>query len=378
MSQPKRHHFVPQFYLRRFSQDAGSIVCYHKASRKLIPTASIKGQCAVDNFYSWDDRVETALGTIEGRAASIFREIERSEVLPPQMSADYQELLIFIALQSSRTQLSGRESDDMADYIYKLMAQGKAELEGIDLDLIRIASKFPAALPMQIAMQSYPILNELSSCLLINNTAFPFITSDNPVFFYNSQRAHIQWQGIIGLSSTGLQIFYPISPNIAIYLYDREVYRPPSNTRKRKIRLEDAIKINIGQYMWSGEVTFIDNMASALMLEEIATAASTFIPYERSQNRESELIEVEDGYRSILHSFRAHIPLECDFSFARHHKDFPLGEGWMRDDVYEDRSEPSEDNRSYRFSAAIDDRPQLRGNELNLATKRIMKLQGQA
>jgi hypothetical protein len=376
MSLPKRHHFVPQFYLRRFSQEVGSIICYHKASRKLIPRASIKGQCAIDNFYSWNERVETALSTIEGRAAAIFREIDQSGFLPIRMSADYQELLIFIALQSSRTQLSGRESDDMADYMYKLMARGHPELDGVDLDSIRIGSNFPSALPMQNAILTYPMLNKLGSSLLINNTAFPFITSDNPVFFYNSQRAHIQWRGIIGLSSKGLQIIYPISPNKAIYLYDTDVYRPPSNTGQRKIRLEDAIKINLGHYMWSGEVAFIDSMNSAHPLEKIAATASSFLPYHRSQNRESELVEAEGQYHSLLHSFRAHIPLECDFSFARHDKNLSLKPECMRDDVYVTPLEPGDEGQSYTFTASQSDRAQLSGNELNLMIKQIVKFWG--
>lgn len=376
MSQPKRHHFVPQFYLRRFSQEVGSIICYHKASGKLIPRASIKGQCAIDNFYSWNDRVETALSTIEGRAAAIFREIDQSGFLPKRMSADYQELLIFIALQSSRTQLSGRESDDMADYMCKLMARGQPELDGVDLDSIRIGSTFPSAMPMKIAIQSHPILKELGSSLLINNTAFPFITSDNPVFFYNSQQAHIQWQGVIGLSSTGLQIIYPISPNKAIYLYDTDVYRPPSNTGQRKIKLEDAIKINLGHYMWSGEVAFIDSMNAARPLEKIAATANSFLPYRRSQNRESEQVEVGGQYHSLLHSFRAHIPLECDFSFARHDKNLSLKREWMRDDVYVPPSEPRDEGQSYTFTASQSDRAQLKGNELNLMIKQIAKFWG--
>lgn len=373
MSHPKRHHFVPQFYLRRFSTNERSIVCYHKRSGRLITCAPIKGQCAVDNFYAWDDRVEKALSTIEGQAAKIFRNIEKNETLPSKYSTSYQELMLFIALQSSRTQLSGRESDDMGDYIAKLMAKGKPEFQDIDLENIRIGSKFPAALPMQIAANGYTILNELESCLLINNTSIPFMTSDNPVFFYNSQRSNIDWQGIIGMSSVGLQIFYPIDNKRMVYLYDPNVYNRPSNTGQRKIGLDDVIKINLGHYMWSGEVIFPYRAGSANIVEQMVNFSQPFLPYERSQNRESEIIEIDGEFRSLLHSFRAHVPIECNFSFARHDKNFPIGGSWMRPDGYEYRSDESEPDRRYEFTAPRQSRLHLKGNELGLAVSRIKR-----
>lgn len=318
MSKPKRHHFVPQFYLKRFSSGKRFIRCWHKSSALVVPHASIKGQCAINNFYGWHDNIEWSLGIIEGKAASIFRQIDTDVMLPDSRSPEWQEILIFIALQSSRTQLSGRESDEIADYYYKLMLQHEAHLAGIDLNNFRIGSRFPAAFPMQIAMQAFPELNKLDSCLLINNSKTPFLTSDNPVVYYNGRYSKVDYMGVIGLTSLGLQIFYPISPSLMIVIFDPDSYKRPSNTGLKFVRESDVIQLNMIHYMWSGEVVFWNSEEFDPSIRTIANHCDSYLPFERTKTTESERIETgDDEMRSLMHSFRAHAPIETNLMFVK-------------------------------------------------------------
>lgn len=318
MSTPKRHHFVPQFYLKRFTSGKRYIRCLHRASGTIISRASIKGQCAIDNFYGWQDNIEWSLGAIEARAANLFRKIDIDIELPDKLSFEWQEILIFMALQSSRTQLSGRESDEMSDYYFKLMHQYEAKKAGVDLTKFRIGSQFPAALPMQLSMQAYPALNALDRCLLINKSRMPFLTSDNPVVHYNSRFSTIDRLGIIGLTSEGLQIFYAISPFLMIMLFDPSSYRRPSNAYTKVLRETDVIQLNILQYLWSGEVVFWQDAKIDSSIREISRHCKPFLPYERSVTRESDHIDLDgDKKGSLLHSYRAHAPLETRFRFIK-------------------------------------------------------------
>jgi len=67
------HHFIPQFYLRRFSiRDEGkSISLYNLKNKKIIQNAPIKHQACKKFLYRADDEVENALGKMENEVANI-------------------------------------------------------------------------------------------------------------------------------------------------------------------------------------------------------------------------------------------------------------------------------------------------------------------
>ena len=65
MPQNKNHHFVPQFYLRRFGSDR-FVAAFTLAGRRHVPRASIAGQCQRPYLYGKDPAVEAKLSAIEG------------------------------------------------------------------------------------------------------------------------------------------------------------------------------------------------------------------------------------------------------------------------------------------------------------------------
>jgi hypothetical protein len=55
----KSHHYVPQMYMRLFSNVGGKRVgVFALSTGKFIPNASIKGQACKDYFYGQGRRVE--------------------------------------------------------------------------------------------------------------------------------------------------------------------------------------------------------------------------------------------------------------------------------------------------------------------------------
>ena len=51
MSALRNHHFVPQFYFRRFSTDGKSICLLTRATGKTVRQATIKGQASKIGYY---------------------------------------------------------------------------------------------------------------------------------------------------------------------------------------------------------------------------------------------------------------------------------------------------------------------------------------
>jgi Protein of unknown function (DUF4238) len=107
MAQNKNQHFVPKAYLGPFSPDGQgkAINVLNLRSRKLIPDAPIRGQCAKHYFYSdaEDLRLEKGLQEIEGVYAEVVRGLTASELPSP---ADLEFLQFFCHLQLHRTEAS--------------------------------------------------------------------------------------------------------------------------------------------------------------------------------------------------------------------------------------------------------------------------------
>ena len=229
MPENKKHHYVPRFYLKRFSKNLKSINLWNIGSEKKIIGANLKNQCYRDYFYGENPGPEQALGIVEGQAAEIFRRIERSGCPPPPKSADHLHLIMFIAVQHLRTKRSVSELQDMTDKMAQEAFGPVAEQDGIDLSRIKIGLSEPGLLAVQTALEGYPLLIDLACKLIVNITASEFVTSDNPVVTYNQLFRHDRVTGNSGFGCKGLLVFVPLSPRYGLVLYDYNVYRVGSD-----------------------------------------------------------------------------------------------------------------------------------------------------
>lgn len=246
MSNNKKHHYVPRFYLKRFSKDGKSICLYNLKSERKIINANLKNQCYKNHFYGEDQLIEHELSGIEGAFAALLRKIGDIGRPPPPYGSDHLLLLLFVAIQYGRTKHAADTAEEMMGKVMKALLARKAEKESWDLDLVNIGLKNPGAYALTMTVQNYPVLADLQYKLLKNCSSVAFITSDNPVALYNqfmNFRAHVS---CTGLASKGLQIFFPIDPYNMILLYDPEVYRVGSD-RKSVIEVsknKDVYELN--------------------------------------------------------------------------------------------------------------------------------------
>jgi Protein of unknown function (DUF4238) len=308
------------------------------------------------------------LGVAEGVAAAELRAVDATAKLPALNSKSWAEIVSFVALQSSRTKLAGDESDGMADYLAKTMAQGRSEFSGVDFSKIRLRSRFPAALPMSITRDIIPEFFQLDSCLLVSRSNFTFITSDSPVVFYNTAFSQVDDFGTIGMKSRGLQIFYPISPRLLIYFYDPQIYRRASNTRVKIITSRDIIQINLIHYLWSQNSIYPSDDFGMKSLRAMREILSEFA-YERTVIQESEVIEDSGGgSRNLTRSFRSHPPIEAKFRFCQSKDDYSQEMPFRQNTANEFST--GDDVRSYEFRP-LPMRRHLTGQHLRHAIEKI-------
>jgi Protein of unknown function (DUF4238) len=221
----KRHHYVPAFYLRRFSTDGNSINLYNVPSSGRVLRAKLRRQCYRNYFYGTDPTYERALAGAEAEIAELFREIDRRLDVPPPYSDAHGALALHFAMQESRTRYAADAVDEMHDKLIQRLMGPTMAAKGIDLSRFTVGLKDPARVSMSIAIEAFPLLLDMAYKLLINRTPEEFVTSDNPVVSYNQLLSFRTFGSNCGLASKGLQMFLPLDPEKIIVLFDPIAYR---------------------------------------------------------------------------------------------------------------------------------------------------------
>ncbi|OGH00538.1 MAG: hypothetical protein A2600_01455 [Candidatus Lambdaproteobacteria bacterium RIFOXYD1_FULL_56_27] len=211
------------------------INAYQLSKEKLLQKIPYEPQCQKDNFYGGAE-IEKALSDLECKVIPLVVGIEKNMEIPSHGGEQYLDLLAAITLQYARTVASGNKLDQLFDGFMKEIAkrdlrfQQEPALKGINLDNFRVGLHNPATFAIGSLLPLCPILLELEARLLsAEHTSSKFITSDNPVVFYNQFATGVTGESVIGLSSVGLMVFWPISPKATLLLFDPVVYRMLGN-----------------------------------------------------------------------------------------------------------------------------------------------------
>lgn len=105
LSGPKRHHFLPKFYLEGFTKD-GVLAVYDRESNSIRVQPPINTG-VIGHFYTFEDEkgrkrfeLEEALSESEGQASPIITKLSNREDIS---SEERSELALFVALAAFRT-----------------------------------------------------------------------------------------------------------------------------------------------------------------------------------------------------------------------------------------------------------------------------------
>jgi hypothetical protein len=124
---PRRHHFIPQFFLKRFAtKDEQLLVIPIGEGERRIAHVS-KVAVMIDLYTSIDKdvgetvAVERLLGLVDGKAAAAIKRLAIRLPIPPQLQ-DHGILAIWIALLSVRDPHTRRRMEASADHLLKAQA----------------------------------------------------------------------------------------------------------------------------------------------------------------------------------------------------------------------------------------------------------------
>ena len=220
MSDPKLHHYVPRFYLERFTNNDGCLWVFDKKLDRRF-CSSPKSLAAETKFYYISElagtkytplfvekqfsALESSIAQITGDWLNRLNQCKNGDQLEIP-AFERSQMALFIALQYLRTAESRN--------LLKLFAEhngavSENELKNIHARLI-CDSKSVRDISKRIK-QSVWIFGK-------NNTRRPFFTSDNPVTFMKSgNEDRKMWLKLPGILSPGTCVALPLSPTIILY-----------------------------------------------------------------------------------------------------------------------------------------------------------------
>lgn len=238
-TEKKNQHYVPQFYLRHFSNNGNSIAIYLFKQQKLVKQASIRNIMASDYFYGKDGKVEDKLAEFEGKWDNIIEEILHNKTIPddPEIIT---LLKFFLLVGSGRTALRGSELIDLYTEVLKSITKSTDTLlySAICEGKIKLQSNAPALPSINAAQRSLLTTFDLKIDLIENRTKYDFITSDNPVVFYNPLYEYYQLKSGFGYAQIGIILICPLSPKYMLCMYDGDAY-----TLNKKIKSDYQVKM---------------------------------------------------------------------------------------------------------------------------------------
>jgi hypothetical protein len=276
----KEHHYVPKFFLRRFSMHSNgkTVGVFNVQKQQFIQHAPLKSQACKPYLYGEDGELETLFSKMEGLAAELLRQMCATAYVPAQGSYDWITLLIFMLVADMRTPVNINRMVMMGEQMYDFAFEGQDELPKNAND-VKTDPKEAPHLGVSLLRGAFFACYDLLAVLLKNDTIYPFITCDNPLIKYNQYLEKRQKHGgTTGYAQIGLQLFMPLDPETIVLLYDPWVYKVGGkNASKVVITNEKEIEaLNLLSAVNCGKVLYFNHQAAEGALVKLAAKATKY------------------------------------------------------------------------------------------------------
>lgn len=276
MAPTKLHHYVPQFYLRRFVDSTGRLWLWDRKRDRSFGTHPAN-VAAENRFYYLDEFVEHGhdpltmekqLSHLEGEVSLItdqwldWLRLAKGNDKIPVPAINRELVALYVALQWLRT----AEARDITATVAK--NAWKREPSEKEKRLLHTDMLWDERLIR-------PTAERVKKAIWVfgrNATSTPFITSDNPIAFRtgdNSQWSKI-WFGV-----PAMYIVFPLAPDIVMYCYPRD------GRWKKLARFDRSLS----------PVTFTDGMAQSENTGQAFLASRFVISPRNDFEQEREFIK---------------------------------------------------------------------------------------
>lgn len=266
----KRHHYVPKAYLRYFCDKQGRVQVYLKDDPDRVIHQTPDNTGFHKYYYSQpspeggrdDESLEKAFSTLETKWPPIVEKIHRRE----NVNDSIEDIFAFIGLQRVRVPAT-RDAIEVAlansvmattrfmGSIGKLppLPKGAEDI----LDRLEVAVDPHRSLHAMAGLLEAmgKVFDQIGICVLHNTTDIPFLTSDNPVVWFDPSVSDDKMQPYNIVPGGPINLLFPIAPNMMIYgdseLLDRFVRKGVEYHELNKRRLVKKMNRKICCFAYS-------------------------------------------------------------------------------------------------------------------------------
>lgn len=287
MSEHVKQHYVPRFYLKNFTNN-GLFNALNLNSLEIKKNINYSTQCFERYFYGTDLKIEKEFSIKETKWSNAIQNLINGETIDEKDKESIKEFALyqFVRTQSFNHEMGIRERL-IFDQYYKNM--------GIKDDALRASLYYrylcgkkeedPYNEKANISIvNKYSLFNELAEKgILVKkySTKTKLITSDAPIILYNPIN-----NSDIGLKERDLIIIVPLCQNIAVFIYNKDVYFKYKDADYINTSInEEALKINSFEYIIAKDYVY-------------GTSESLETDYNSSKNERKLYYQEPQGYRN--------------------------------------------------------------------------------
>jgi len=248
---PKRHHFLPEFYLNGFTRN--DLLWLYDRERKQYRCQTPHNTAIISHYYAFENEnggkdysVEKYLSVIEGRAKTTISKLEAHDTITPE---ERLYLAHFIALMMVRSPKFDREANEIADAAAKHIVKHAIPTVEAAGELLRKYNKeneeknegqiTPESLFKFIQNEKFKI--KMSRDFVISamleqaekatfevammdwmvvhaDKGSAFITTDEPMGFIVPDHFRQSGEPVLGLASQKITKFVPLSQAVALLI----------------------------------------------------------------------------------------------------------------------------------------------------------------
>jgi hypothetical protein len=323
----KRHHYVPQFLLRRFAiseaRKGASLIYRLDLGRGAARKVNIANEAVRGHYYRFlhedgtpDSSADELFDRLESAAAEVITHVSKGERAPS--ATQLRDLAQFIVTQKVRTP-QGREhlaeGDELVnelilevqlsnrDEYHERFGEGRneAEVEAERLKFLeqlqggQIGLKSPAEREIGMMFLSFEhgtkvLLTELGWTLLRAPDNAEFVLSDHPVAHYDPNAAGTD-MGVSFLTTPESGTLVPLDPSFALWLSPHE----PATWREVNVGRQEVDDMNLLTYAWANKAIYGRSQAVVTRVRSLARRHGRKLAAFRKRSPKIWVTEAHEG-----------------------------------------------------------------------------------
>ena len=228
----KRHHYIPKSYLKFFCDNSGQVLVYRKDDPCKAISRSPDNVGFHKYYYSQPrpdggedhNALEDCFSKIEDKWPEIVDRLHRQENVNDSLIDIFQFMILQRArVPASRDATERVEAERTLALVRHLDKAGKLPPKPVGfgnlLDQVEVSidphQSIHAMMPM--IEGSCQVFDRIGFCALHNKTDVPFLTSDNPVIWFDPSVKDADLRPYVLRPDGPVLLLFPVSPSLVIY-----------------------------------------------------------------------------------------------------------------------------------------------------------------